>query len=127
MSITAGRGVDLDVDHVGGDGFTALFAMLAKWGTVVSYNASGGLPQRNVLGALREHGARCPGIRIFEMHVYDDDAANRRRTMQCAIDVWARGEVRPAVYARLPMERVADAHRIVEGCLRSYQKRSATS
>jgi NADPH2:quinone reductase len=111
---SCGRGVDLAIDHVGGSGFAALPRMLAPWGTLVSYNASAGLPQENLLGALRDQGARCPAIRIFEMHVYDDDRTNRRRIMNNVIDAWAAGKISPVVSARFPMEGVQRAHEMVE-------------
>lgn len=115
MARSRGRGVDLAVDHVGGEGFAQLIGMLATWGTLVSYNASGGLPQENLLGALRQHGARCPSIRIFEMHVYDHDRENRRRIMRSVIDAYAAGRIHPIVSARFAMGDVGLAHEMVEG------------
>lgn len=111
---TDGRGVDLALDHVGGEGFAPLLRLLAPWGTLVSYNASGGLPSQNLLGALRAVGARCPAIRIFEMHAYDHDRENRRRLMRSVIDAWAQGRIAPVVSARFPMEGVRDAHLRIE-------------
>lgn len=114
LELTGGRGVDLAVDHVGGPGFAGLIRMLADWGTVVSYNASGGLPQDNLLEALRDSGAKCPAIRIFEMHVYDHDRPNRRRIMQGVIDAWAAGRIAPVVSARLPLARARAAHEMLQ-------------
>lgn len=114
LRITEGRGVDLALDHVGGPGFTGLIGMLAPWGTLVSYNASGGIPEENLLEALRKHGVRCPAIRIFEMHVYDVDRGSRRRIMNCVIDAWTEGRLRPTVSRRFSMEEVRDAHLFLE-------------
>jgi len=114
LELTQGRGVDLVLDHVGGPGFPELIRMLADWGTLVSYNAIAGVPEENLLAALRQHGARCPAVRIFEMHVYDGDRASRRRTMQHVIDAWTREEIAPVVSLRLPLEKVAQAHQAVE-------------
>lgn len=114
LRLSGGRGVDLAIDHVGGAGFTALLDALAPWGTLVSYNASAGLPEENLLGALRQRGARCPSIRIFEMHLYDRDRENRRRIMGHVIDAWAGGAIRPVVSARFPMEQARRAHEAVE-------------
>jgi NADPH:quinone reductase-like Zn-dependent oxidoreductase len=63
---------------------------------------------------LRANGARCPGLRIFEMHLYDRDREGRRRLMQRVIDALAAGDVSPVVFARLPLEAAADAHRMIE-------------
>ena len=114
LEITGGEGVDLVLDHVGGAAFSSLIGMLAKWGTIVSYNTAEGLPQDNLLAALRANGARCPSIRIFEMHLYDDDRENRRRTMEQVIRSWVAGEIAPVISARLPLERAAEAHAKIE-------------
>lgn len=114
LQLTGGRGVDLALDHVAGPGFADLLRLLAAWGTLVSYNASGGLPAGDLLGALRRNGSRCPAIRIFEMHLYDDDRENRRRTMQSVIDAWTAGRISPVVSARLPLAEAGRAHAMVE-------------
>jgi len=114
LALTAGRGVDLALDHVAGQGFNELLLLLADWGTLVSYNASDGLPDGNLLGELRRHGARCLAVRIFEMHLYDRDTAGRRRTMQSVIDAWAGGSIAPVVSARLPFSHAAQAHAMLE-------------
>jgi NADPH2:quinone reductase len=114
LELTAGRGVDRVVDPVGGAGFAALIRMLADWGTVISYNASGGLPPDNLLQALRDSGAKCPAVRVFEMHIYDHDRPNRRRIMQAVIDSWAAGRIAPAVSTRLPLSSAREAHEMLE-------------
>lgn len=114
LELSAGRGVDLALDHVGGPAFCGLLRLLAPWGTLVSYNAVAGLPQENLLGALRENGARCPAVRIIEMHVYDGDRSRRRRIMQRVIASWASGRISPVIAARLPLEHAAAAHELVE-------------
>ena len=114
LELSGGCGVDLAVDHVGGPGFTHLVRMLAEWGTLVSYNAIGGLPAENLLGALRANGARCPAVRIFEMHIYDHDRESRRQIMQNVIASWVAGKIAPVISARLPLANVADAHRTLE-------------
>lgn len=115
LEISGGRGVDLALDHVGGKQLPQLIDLLGKWGTLVSYNVIDGLPEENLLAALRRNGAKCPSIRVFEMHMYDDDRFERRRTMQAVIDALAAGDVNPVVGIRLPLDSAAEAHRIVEG------------
>lgn len=114
LQITQGQGVDLAVDHIGGENFPDLLRLLGKWGLLVSYNASGGLPSENLLGAMRANGVRCPAIRIFEMHIYDDDRESRRRTMQQVIDLLGEGKIAPIIGARLPFVEAARAHAAVE-------------
>ncbi|WP_430395568.1 zinc-binding dehydrogenase [Ferrovibrio sp.] len=114
LALTAGEGVDLAVDHVGGAGFTQLLGLLGNWGLLVSYNASGGMPPENLLQALRDHGTKCLAIRIFEMHLYDHDREGRRHIMQQVIDALAAGSIAPVVAARLPFAAAAEAHAMVE-------------
>lgn len=114
LELTGGRGVDLALDHLAGPGFNDLLRLLAGWGTLVSYNASGGLPSGNLLEEMRRHGSRCLAVRIFEMHMYDADDVNRRRIMQQVIDAWAAGRITPAVSARLPLAEARRAHDMVE-------------
>lgn len=114
LELTGGRGVDLVLDHVGGPDFVLLIGMLAKWGTIVSYNAEAGLPEDNLLAALRAHGAHCPSVRIFEMHIYDDDRDNRRRVMQRVIQSWTAGKISPVVSVRLPLDAAAEAQALIE-------------
>ncbi|MBN9278048.1 MAG: zinc-dependent alcohol dehydrogenase family protein [Hyphomicrobium sp.] len=114
LALTGGQGVDLAVDHIGGPDLPDLLRMLGRWGLLVSYNASGGMPEKNLLAALRENGVRCPAVRIFEMHVYDDDRVNRRRTMQSVIDLLASGEIKPMISDRLELADAGRAHAMVE-------------
>jgi NADPH2:quinone reductase len=113
-ALTAGRGVGLVLDHVGGPEFAAYLGVLDKWGTLVSYNAFAGLPEQNLMAEMRKHLDVCPAIRCFSFHIYDNDRDGRRAIMREVIDALANGEIRPAISATLKLSEVRKAHALLE-------------
>jgi NADPH:quinone reductase len=112
--LTGGRGVSLILDHVGGADFVGYIAALGKWGTLVSYNAFAGLPQENLVAAMRDHLDICPAVRCFSFHVYDHDREARRALMREVIGALEVGAIRPAISARLKLAEVRQAHTLLE-------------
>jgi NADPH:quinone reductase len=114
LELTGGRGVDLILDHVGGPAFTGYLPALANWGTLVSYNAFTGLPEKDLFAEMRAHVGRSPAVRCFSFHSYDHDREGRRRLMGAVIDLLATGAIRPAIGARFPLSEVRRAHELIE-------------
>jgi NADPH2:quinone reductase len=114
LALTDGKGVDLILDHVGGPGFTGLLAALANWGTLVSFNAFGGLPDRDLFAEMREHVGKSPAVRCFSFHSYDHDRDGRRRLMGAVIERLGTGRIRPAIGARFKLDEVRQAHTLLE-------------
>ncbi|OYX80424.1 MAG: quinone oxidoreductase [Bradyrhizobium sp. 35-63-5] len=112
--LTQGEGVDLILDHAGGKAFTDLLGALAKWGTLVTYNGFGDLPEKDLVAELRKHMAICPGVRSFSFHIYDHDREGRRAIMREIIGYLASGAIKPAVAARLKLSDVRRAHALLE-------------
>ena len=112
--LTGGQGVDLVLDHVGGPEFFAHLRTLAKWGTVVSYNAFDGLPTQNMMEEMRNHLDVCPAIRCFSFHIYDHDREGRRAIMKRMIGHLADGTIKPAVFARFKLSEVRRAHELLD-------------
>jgi len=112
--LTGGCGVGLILDHVGGPDFVGYISALGKWGTLVSYNAFAGLPQENLVAAMRDHLDVCPAVRCFSFHVYDHDREGRRALMREVIGALERGAIRPAISARLKLADVRQAHTLLE-------------
>ncbi|WP_456776044.1 zinc-dependent alcohol dehydrogenase family protein [Bradyrhizobium sp. USDA 4369] len=113
-ALTKGEGVGLVLDHVCGPEFTGYLGALGKWGTVLSYNAFAGLPEDNLMAAMRNHLEICPAIRCFSFHIYDHDRDGRRALMRHVIDALSRNAIRPAISARLKLEEVREAHALLE-------------
>lgn len=112
--LTGGEGVGAVFEHAGGPAFVPMVAALGHWGTLVSFNGFSPLPEENLTAALREHMAVCPGARSFSFHIYDHDRDGRRALMREVIGALERGEIRPAIHARLPLAEVRRAHELLE-------------
>jgi NADPH:quinone reductase len=112
--LTGGQGVGLVLDHVCGAEFTGYLGALGKWGTLVSYNAFAGLPEENLMAAMRNHLDICPAVRCFSFHIYDHDREGRRALMSEVVRALARGEIQPAISARFSLSDVRKAHTLLE-------------
>lgn len=114
LDLTGGRGVDLVLDHAGGPAFTGYLAALADWGTLVSYNAFGPMPDKDLLIELRANVGKSPAVRCFSFHTYDGDRDGRRRVMGAVIEQLANGRIRPAIGARFALADVRQAHSLLD-------------
>jgi NADPH2:quinone reductase len=114
LALTGGKGVDLVLDHVGGSALTGYLAALANWGTLVSYNAFSGLPEKDLFAEMRAHVGKSPAVRCFSFHSYDHDREGRRRLMGAVIERLAAGAIRPAIGGRFGLAEVRQAHMLLE-------------
>ncbi len=112
--LTSGRGVGLVLDHVCGPDFPSYLGALAKWGTLLTYNAFSGLPEENLMAKMREHLDVCPAVRCFSFHIYDDDRDGRRRIMRQVISYLEADAIAPAFASRLRLSQVRDAHALLD-------------
>lgn len=110
---TDGRGADVILDVLGAGGLADNLAMLADDGRLVVIGMQRGRRGELDLGALMAKRASVLGTmlrnRPLDQKVAIMDGVRRH--------VWplvASGAVRPVVHARLPFERAADAHRLLE-------------
>ena len=114
LELTGGRGADLILDHIVGKDFTDNLDMLAPMGLIVSFNALGGLPEKDLFKEMRKHLPRSPAVRCFTMHSFDADPAARARVAQATLDLFAAGKVRPPVFARLKLSEARRAHELLD-------------
>ena len=112
--LTKGAGVGLVLDHVCGPEFASYLGVLGKWGTLLSYNAFAGLPEENLMAAMRNHLDICPAVRCFSFHIYDHDREGRRALMRNVIDALSRNAIKPAISAVLKLDQVSQAHTLLE-------------
>lgn len=113
-ALTGGRGVKFIYDAVGGGGFAKNFDMLSPLGTVVMFGQIAGTPDPDILPPMLAHMGRCVGLRVFSIHVLDDQPDIRRGAMEAAMAAMAAGEIGPRIHARLPLADAAEAHRLLE-------------
>lgn len=111
---TGGKGVDYIMDFAGGPDFAKNFAMLAPYGTVVSYGQLAGKPPGDIYGALRAQAAKNLSIRVFSIHIYDHWREPMQNGMRWLIEKLGRGEIRPRIHDRLPLAEARRAHEIFE-------------
>jgi NADPH2:quinone reductase len=111
LALTDGDGVDLVLDHIVGKDFTENLKALATFGLVVSFNALGGLPEKDLFREMRAHLPKSPAVRCFTMHSFDHDPAARQRITAKTIELFASGRVRPPIDRQLPLAEARAAHK----------------
>ena len=114
LAITEGHGAELILDHIVGPNFTDNLRMLAPLGLIVSFNALGGFPEKDLFRELRAHLPRSPAVRCFTMHSYDHMPEAKQRMMAEIIRLFASGDVRPPVYQRVPLAEARRAHAMLD-------------
>ncbi len=112
--ITNGRGADIVFDHLAGKELPGRVKMLAPLGMLVSYGLINGMPDADLFAAMRGHLEASPAVRCFTMHTLDHWPEPRREAMENAIEILARGQVKPAIAARLPLADAAKAQTLIE-------------
>jgi NADPH:quinone reductase len=113
-ALTAGRGVDMILDSLGGTEFADQFERLAPFGLVVSYGFLAGPPGGDVMGAIRRRITDCLGMRIFSMHAFDQDRSRRRGVTAELFGLLAAGKIKPPIFARLPLADAGKAQALIE-------------
>ena len=90
--------------------------MLAPFGLAVSYGKLQAPLEDGLLAALdRGPGyLGSPAIRFFTMHTFDDKPEYRAESMTYLIEHLAKGDIRPLIHARLPLQDARRAHEMLE-------------
>ena len=110
---TAGRGVDVVLDIVGGDYLPRNLECLRMEGRLVQIGLIGGSRASLDLRAVLQKRLTITGSTLRPRSAAEKGAIARDLERR----VWpllARGEVRPIVHGTFPLERAADAHRELE-------------
>ncbi|MGW0969672.1 quinone oxidoreductase family protein [Streptomyces sp. NPDC002516] len=109
---TAGRGVDLALDAVGGDTFRDTLASLARFGRLVAFgNAGSAEPWTVGQRELNPTGLSVAGFSILGLA--ESDPAALRTIASHAFDTVADGTVTLPVTAEFPLENAAEAHTLM--------------
>ncbi|MGC0154920.1 quinone oxidoreductase family protein [Chromobacterium vaccinii] len=112
LELTDGRGVDYAIDGIGGQTLLDTLGAVRPFGMVASVGqvAAGGTPAIDPerLGPVRSIALARPSVLRFIA-----DPAQYREGAQATLDRLRAG-LRPVVGAALPLERAADAHRLLE-------------
>ncbi|MGB0627450.1 MAG: zinc-binding dehydrogenase [Alphaproteobacteria bacterium] len=54
---------------------------------------------------------RCPAVRPFSIHSFDHEPSQTGRDLDLLMEMIARGEIAPAIYAEMPLDDAVEAHR----------------
>jgi NADPH2:quinone reductase len=114
MAATQGRGADLICNHLAGNSFASDLKMLAPFGLIVSYGALGGLPDTDLFRDMRANIDRCPALRCFTMHAFDDRPDLRDACTEKVVALFAQKKITPVLGPSLPLGDAAQAHRLLE-------------
>ena len=110
---TAGRGVDVILDIIGGDYLPRNIDALAMNGRLVQIGLIGGAKAQINLTAILQRRLTLTGSTLRARTVAEKGALAREVEQQ----VWpllASGTVAPVINAVFPLARAADAHRAIE-------------
>lgn len=102
MDLTDGEGVDVAIDHVGGDAFREAYDCLAMDGRLVTCGRGGGAAVVD-LQDLREGRKEIIG-----------SVSRTLEDLHRCLDLVAAGRLDPAVAATVPLDRAADAFRLAD-------------
>lgn len=112
----APRKFDVIVDIVGGDGMPAFIDRLAPNGRLVLVGAVAGFPPADFGVRLLQSFQASRSVAVFSLDSVPPTTRSIGRTE--AFRAAVRGELHPVVHEVMPLERAADAHRLMdEGAL----------
>ncbi|HEX2717607.1 MAG TPA: NAD(P)H-quinone oxidoreductase [Gemmatimonadaceae bacterium] len=112
-SRTEGRGADVVLDLVGGAYFPASILALAPRGRLVLIGTMAGAEATIPLGAVLRERLTVRGT-VLRTRALEERARDAAAFAARVVPLLARGEVRAVVDAVLPLDRIAEAHRLVE-------------
>ncbi|MDQ1571956.1 MAG: hypothetical protein QOF79_2630 [Actinomycetota bacterium] len=110
---TDGRGVDVILDIVGGDYLERNVRSLATGGTVAIIANQSGAPGEFDIGALMRKRGKIWATTLRARPI-DERAAIVAGVQTNVMPLFEAGSVRPIIDSVFPLERAADAHRLME-------------
>lgn len=111
-AITAGRGVDLAIETVGGTVFTAVQESLAPLARLVTVGVAGGDGPKPDVGALLEKSASYATLNLSVVFAqFPQRIAESWREL---LALHASGALRPQIGHRFPLDAAADAQALME-------------
>jgi len=111
LAFTAGRGVDLVIDSLGGDVLPRSFDALRPYGRLINIGEASGEPDFPVRKKLYARSTSMAGFEV--LHAWPG-SARWRRGVRFVLDRLRSGELQLPVAGIVPWARVADAHRRLE-------------
>lgn len=114
LSLTDGRGADIIMDQSIGNGLISELDYLADMGTVLMYNNTKGSPSADLIEEMVKRFGRCPAIRAFSFHYFDDKPELLRKKKQEMFELLRTEKIKPHIGAAFPLEDVQKAHKLLD-------------
>ena len=114
LSLTGGKGADIIMDQSIGDGLIPELDYLADMGTVLMYNNTKGSPSADLIAEMVKRFGRCPAIRAFSFHFFDDKPDLLKQKKQEMFSLLQQGKIRPHIGATFPLADVQKAHQLLD-------------
>ena len=112
LDATNGRGVDLILDSVAGDVFTAGLTALAPFGRIVAFGMAAGTPGTVRTNELHPSNRAVIGYSSGSYRKLRPEAL--RPAAEASLRLVAENKVHVVIGARFPLREAAEAHRLVE-------------
>lgn len=109
LDAAAPAGVDVVFDGVGAESTTALASRVRRGGRYLPHGAAGGR-----WGDLDERALADRGVAVIPLGAIGGTPAELFRLVERALELAARGALRPVVGQTFPLERAAAAHAAIE-------------
>lgn len=113
-SRTEDHGVDIVLDLVGGEHMPASVKSMAMRGRLMLIGHLAGAEAMVPLNIVLRHRLTIRGT-VLRSRAFDERAHDARVFERDVVPLLGAGAVRPVVDTVLPLERIADAHRLIEG------------
>lgn len=114
LKLTDGKGADIIMDQSIGDGLIPELDYLADMGTVLMYNNTKGSPSADLIGEMVKRFGRCPAIRAFSFHFFDDKPELLKQKKQEMFSLLQQGKIKPHVGAAFALDDVQKAHELLD-------------
>ena len=114
LALTGGKGADIIMDQSIGDGLIPELDYLADMGTILMYNNTKGSPSADLIGEMVKRFGRCPAIRAFSFHYFDDKPELLKQKKQEMFSLLQQGKIRPHIGATFPLHEVQQAHALLD-------------
>ena len=119
LELTNGRGVDMIVDHIGGDEFGKYFETLAPFGTILVLNLEKGDAGVDLLQPV-VYSKRWPAVRYFGAIGLGEVPDEMKAHSEAVLDLMAKGKLRPRIGTTFPLDKVVEAQTLVENGTLGY-------
>lgn len=114
LHLTDGKGADIIMDQSIGDGLIPELDYLSDMGTVLMYNNTKGSPSGDLIAEMVKRFGRCPAIRAFSFHYFDDKPELLKQKKQEMFSLLQQGKIRPHIGATFSLEDVQEAHALLD-------------